>query len=87
MEAWMDRPLLSLRTTLVFLLALLVGAAVGGLTALAGEGAPRSLLAGLGAAGLAVPFFDRLIDADTDGGRAGRRDRSGAGTGRGEGRG
>ncbi|MER5747667.1 hypothetical protein ABT097_30900 [Streptomyces sp. NPDC002225] len=87
----MDRPLLSLRTTLVFLLALLVGAAAGGLAALAGEGAPRSLLAGLGAAGLAVPFFDRLIDADADadadGGRAGRRDRSGAGTGRGEGRG
>ncbi|SFX60704.1 hypothetical protein SAMN02787144_1004269 [Streptomyces atratus] len=38
---------------------------MGGLTALAGEGAPRSLLAGLAAAGLAVPFFNRqLADAD-----------------------
>ncbi|MFD5768253.1 hypothetical protein ACFWIN_20855 [Streptomyces sp. NPDC127049] len=59
-----DRPLLSLRSTLVFLLALLAGAAAGGLTALAGEGVPRSLLAGLAVAGLAVPFFNRLIDSE-----------------------
>jgi flavin-dependent dehydrogenase len=51
-----------MRSTLVFLLALLAGAAAGGLTALAGEGTPRSLLAGLAAAGVAVPFFNRLID-------------------------
>ncbi|WUD78586.1 hypothetical protein OG937_46040 [Streptomyces sp. NBC_00510] len=61
----MDRPLLSLRATLVFLLALLAGAAAGGLTALAGEGAPRSVLAGLTVAGVAVPFFNRLIDSDS----------------------
>ncbi|MFJ6101847.1 hypothetical protein ACIQHY_12700 [Streptomyces sp. NPDC092359] len=60
----MDRPLLSLRSTLVFLLALLAGVAAGGLTALAGEGVPRSLLAGLAVAGLAVPFFNRLIDSE-----------------------
>lgn len=60
----MDRPLLSLRSTLVFLLALLTGAAASGLTAVAGEGVARSLLAGLAAAGLAVPFFDRLIAAE-----------------------
>ncbi|MFF2012379.1 hypothetical protein ACFVWY_25310 [Streptomyces sp. NPDC058195] len=81
----MDRPLLSLRTTLVFLLALLVGATAGGLTALAGEGAPRSLLAGLGAAALAVPFFNHLVDAE--GGQGRRRDHSGADGGRGERRG
>ncbi|MFF9572037.1 hypothetical protein [Streptomyces sp. NPDC014685] len=55
---------MSLRTTLVLLLALLAGAAAGGLTALAGESTPRSLLAGLAAVGLAVPFFNRLIDAE-----------------------
>ncbi|MYS40168.1 hypothetical protein GTY23_02655 [Streptomyces sp. SID5998] len=60
----MDRPLLSLRSTLVFLLAMLAGAAAGGLTALAGENTPRSLLAGLAAVGVAIPFFNRLIDAD-----------------------
>ncbi|MFJ9576156.1 hypothetical protein ACIRQF_07145 [Streptomyces sp. NPDC101191] len=60
----MDRPLLSLRSTLVFLLALLAGAVAGGLAALAGEGTPRSVLAGLAVAGVAVPFFNRLIDSD-----------------------
>ncbi|MGA4837378.1 hypothetical protein [Streptomyces sp. G45] len=59
----MDRPLLSLRSTLVFLLAVLSGAVAGGLTALAGDGAPRSVLAGLAVAGVAVPFFDRLVDS------------------------
>ncbi|MEU9337040.1 hypothetical protein AB0D49_28385 [Streptomyces sp. NPDC048290] len=60
----MDRPLLSLRSTLVFLLAVLAGAAAGGLTALSGEGTPRSVLAALAVAGVAVPFFNRLIDCD-----------------------
>jgi hypothetical protein len=56
-----DRPLLSLRSALIFLLALLTGGAASGLTAVAGEGAARSLLAGLAATGLAVPFFNHLI--------------------------
>lgn len=60
----MDRPLLSLRATLVFLLALLAGVAAGGLTALAGEGPPRSVLAGLTVAGAAVAFFNWLIASD-----------------------
>lgn len=60
----MDRPLLTMRSTLVLLLALLAGTAAGGLTALAGEGIPRSLLAALAAVGLAVPFFNRLIDTE-----------------------
>lgn len=63
----MDRPLLSMRSTLVFLLALLAGTTAAGLTALAGEGTPRSLLAGLTVVGLAVPFFNRLIDTDSNG--------------------
>nr|WP_145870922.1 hypothetical protein [Streptomyces capillispiralis] len=60
----MHRPLLSLRSALIFLLALLTGGAASGLTAVAGEGAARSLLAGLAAAGLAVPFFNHLIAAE-----------------------
>jgi hypothetical protein len=64
MEYTVDRPLLSLRSALVFLLALLTGAAAGGLTVVAGEGAARGLLAALACAGVAVPFFDRLIAAE-----------------------
>ncbi|PWJ07986.1 hypothetical protein DKG34_11105 [Streptomyces sp. NWU49] len=60
----MDRPLLSLRSALIFLLALLTGGAASGLTAVAGEGLARSLLAGFAATGLAVPFFNRLIAAE-----------------------
>ncbi|MFJ2172634.1 hypothetical protein ACIOHE_06955 [Streptomyces sp. NPDC087851] len=61
----MDRPLLPLRTALVFLLAALSGVAAGGLTWLAGEGAARGVLAGLAVTGLATPFFDRLITPGT----------------------
>lgn len=60
----MDRPLLSLRSALVFLLALLAGTAAGVLTAVTGEGTARSLLAGLAVVGLTVPFFNRLIDIE-----------------------
>ncbi|MFF8955675.1 hypothetical protein [Streptomyces sp. NPDC014894] len=68
----MDRPLLPLRTALVFLLAVLSGAAAGTLSWLAGEGAPRSLLAGLAVTGLAVPFFDRLITSESTGDAGGK---------------
>ena len=57
----MHQPLLSLRAALVFLLAGLVGAGAGVLTALTGVGVPQSLLYGAGVFGLAVRFFDRLI--------------------------
>ncbi|WKX69047.1 hypothetical protein [Streptomyces sp. XD-27] len=81
----MDQPLLSLRTTLVFLLASLAGATTGILTALAGEGAPRSVLGGLAAAGLAVPFFNHLIASEPDQGR--QRGHAGVGDREGNGRG
>ncbi|MFF4316869.1 hypothetical protein [Streptomyces sp. NPDC001507] len=68
-----------MRATLVFLLALLAGTVAGGLTVLAGEGAPRSLLAGLAVVGLAVPFFNRLID--TEGGGVQPPGPAGAGAG------
>lgn len=57
----MDRPLLPLRTALVFLLAALSGAAAGTLSWLAGESVPRCALACLAVTGLSIPFFDRLI--------------------------
>ncbi|MEV6749375.1 hypothetical protein AB0N21_34235 [Streptomyces sp. NPDC051080] len=79
----MDEPLLSLRTTLVFLLALLAGTTAGTLTALAGEGTPHSLLAGLATAGLAVPFFNHLIDAE--GSQSQQRERADADADAGEG--
>ncbi|WP_431045836.1 hypothetical protein ACQUSR_29825 [Streptomyces sp. P1-3] len=81
----MDRPLLSLRTTLVLLLGSLAGAAAGVLTALAGEGAPRSVLASLAAAGLAVSFFNRLIATEPVGHQP--RARAGAGIGEDDGNG
>ncbi|ARZ72178.1 hypothetical protein M1P56_14935 [Streptomyces sp. HU2014] len=81
----MDRPLLSQRTTLVFLLASLAGATTGALTALAGEGTPRGVLAGLVAAGLAVRFFDRLVAGEPDTG--GPRRHADARTGKGAGHG
>ncbi|MDK0517531.1 hypothetical protein [Streptomyces sp. ML-6] len=81
----MDQPLLSLRTTLVLLLALLAGAAAGGLTALAGEGTPHSLLAALATVGLAVPFFNHLIAAEDNQGRQHGDTGSQAGEGEGNG--
>ncbi|WP_374772249.1 hypothetical protein OG756_03075 [Streptomyces sp. NBC_01310] len=63
----MDHSLLSLRAALALLPAALAGAVAGVLTAFAGEGTARSLLCGLAAAGLAVPFFDRLVAADSEG--------------------
>lgn len=59
----MHRPLLSLRAALVFLLAGMAGSGAGVLTAMAGSGGPQSLLCGAGAFGLAVGFFDRIIDS------------------------
>lgn len=78
----MDRPLLSLRTTLVFLLAVLGGAVAALLSWTAGEGVPQSVLVGLAAAGAAVSFFNRLIVAECERGKAEVRQR-GEGTDRG----
>jgi hypothetical protein len=59
-----ERSLLSLRSTLVFLLALLTGVGAGVLVVLAGRGTLRGVLYGVAAVGLAVPFFDRIVAAD-----------------------
>ncbi|WP_439681880.1 hypothetical protein [Embleya sp. MST-111070] len=57
----MNRPLLSLRAALVFLLAGSTGAGGGVLTAVSGSGNAQSLLYGATVFGLAVGFFDRII--------------------------
>ncbi|MGW1194665.1 hypothetical protein ACWD4B_02210 [Streptomyces sp. NPDC002536] len=63
----MDRSLLSTRATLVLLLAVLAGAAVGLLSALAGDGAARCALCGFAAAGGALPVINRVIAPDRAG--------------------
>ncbi|MFE9663240.1 hypothetical protein [Streptomyces sp. NPDC005955] len=75
----MDRSLLTVRTALVLLLAVLAGTAVGVLSVLAGEGTARAVLSALAAAGLSLPLAHRMIAPEPSGGRcpgepAGRRD-------------
>ncbi|QDY75830.1 hypothetical protein [Streptomyces qinzhouensis] len=57
----MERPLLSLRATLILLLGVLAGLGAGVLAGAAGENTARSVLCGLAATALAVPFFDKLV--------------------------
>lgn len=57
----MRRSLLSMRSALVLLLAMLAGVGAGVLSRLAGSPAAQCVLYGAGAFGFAVPFFDRLI--------------------------
>jgi len=54
-------PLLSLRATVVLLLALLVGLCACGLAYLAGHSLPAALLVGGSAAGGAVMLFNSVI--------------------------
>ncbi|MEU5807800.1 MULTISPECIES: hypothetical protein [unclassified Streptomyces] len=56
-----DRPLLTLHAAVVFLAALIIGLVVGGLSHLGGVPAALAVLAGLGAAGAAVPVLHGLI--------------------------
>ncbi|MFB7379236.1 hypothetical protein ACFC6U_17780 [Kitasatospora purpeofusca] len=57
----MRRSLLSMRSALVLLLAVLTGIGAGVLARLAGSPAAECVLYGAGAFGAAVPFFDRLV--------------------------
>ncbi|MFI7246538.1 hypothetical protein [Streptomyces qinglanensis] len=57
----MDRPLLTARSALVLLLALLSGLAATALTLWAGSDTPQSVLCGAGSTGLGVGFFNRLV--------------------------
>ncbi|MFD9370566.1 hypothetical protein ACFWA6_23105 [Streptomyces sp. NPDC060020] len=54
-------PFLSLHTAVVLLAAILIGLTAGGLTFLGGSGAALCVLAGLTAAGGAVPVLRSLI--------------------------
>lgn len=66
-----ERPLMPLRSALVFLLAAISGVTAGALWWLAEESVPRGLLAGLAAVGLSVPFFDRMIASEDTGNACG----------------
>lgn len=55
------KPLLSLRSAVIFTLAAILGLAVGGLTRLAGHNLPEAVLAGAAAALAAVVSLNRII--------------------------
>ncbi|GAA2667397.1 hypothetical protein [Streptomyces lunalinharesii] len=65
----MDRSLVSVRAALVLLLVALTGIGVGLLSVLAGDGTARAILAGLAAAGAALPVCNRAIAPDAATGR------------------
>lgn len=54
--------LVSLRTAVILLISVAVGMLIGALTLLGGSNVPLSVVAGLGAAGVALPGLNGLID-------------------------
>ncbi|GHJ40968.1 hypothetical protein [Streptomyces sp. TS71-3] len=60
----MDRSLVSVRTALVLLLAVLSGVGAGLLSASAGAGTAAAVLAGLTTTGGAIAVFNQMIAAD-----------------------
>ncbi|MFD7713091.1 hypothetical protein ACFV6E_03815 [Streptomyces sp. NPDC059785] len=74
----MEPSLLSLRSTVVLLLAVLTGVGTGVLSLVGGSAGAVSVLHGAAAAGLAVPFFNGLVARETHCDRA-RETRSGRG--------
>ncbi|MEH0546102.1 hypothetical protein QA802_24420 [Streptomyces sp. B21-105] len=58
----MNRTLLTTRSALIFLLAVLCGIGAGVLTGLTGPSTAQAVLTGAAGFGLAVPFFNSLID-------------------------
>ncbi|MEU6961218.1 hypothetical protein [Streptomyces chrestomyceticus] len=70
----MDRSLVSVRAALVLLLSALAGVCVGLLSVSAGNGTVGGVLAGLAAAGGAVPVVNQVIAPDTVRGRSALRE-------------
>ncbi|MEU5610290.1 hypothetical protein AB0H03_16400 [Streptomyces sparsogenes] len=58
----MNRALLTTRSALILLLAILCGIGAALLTDAAGASPPRAVLAGVAGFGFAVPFFNTLIE-------------------------
>ncbi|MFM9700152.1 hypothetical protein [Streptomyces europaeiscabiei] len=58
----MNRTLLTTRSALILLLAVLCGIGTGILTTFAGAGPAEAVLSGMTGLCLAVPFFNTLID-------------------------
>jgi len=56
-----EKPLLTTRAALIFVVALLIGAGVATLTMLASDSWPAAVLAGLAATGGAVPALNKII--------------------------
>ncbi|MDG9711404.1 hypothetical protein [Streptomyces sp. DH10] len=54
-------PFLTIHTTIVLLIAVVIGLIVGGLTFLSGGAVAAAVLAGLTAAGVSVPVLRSLI--------------------------
>jgi hypothetical protein len=61
-EFVVDRALLTTRSALVLLLAVLCGIGTGILTTFTGAGPAEAILCGVTGLSLAVPFFNSLID-------------------------
>jgi ABC-type antimicrobial peptide transport system permease subunit len=57
-----NQTLLTTRSALILLLALLCGIGTGILSTFAGAGAAEAVLTGMTGVGLAVPFFNAHID-------------------------
>ncbi|MFJ8112970.1 hypothetical protein [Streptomyces sp. NPDC096132] len=58
----MPRTLLTTRSALVFLLAILCGIGAGVLSGVAGLSTAQAVLSGAAGFGFSVPFFNALID-------------------------
>ncbi|MFI9586952.1 hypothetical protein ACIHCQ_35185 [Streptomyces sp. NPDC052236] len=58
----MNRTLLTTRSALILLLAVLCGIGAGILTTFAGVGPAEAVLSGVTAFGFTVPFFNTLVD-------------------------
>lgn len=56
-----EKPLLSVRSALILLMAILSGIGAGILTHAAGQPWPTAVLAGAGATGMAIPLFRGII--------------------------
>ncbi|MFD8543256.1 hypothetical protein [Streptomyces sp. NPDC059649] len=56
-----EAPFLSLHTAVVLLISVVIGIVVGCLTALAGTPVPAAVVAGMAAAGAAIPVLRSLI--------------------------
>lgn len=58
-----QKPLLSIRTTVILTVGVVLGLVVGALTAIGGQHVALAVVVGLGAAGMSIAALHRLLDA------------------------